>query len=759
MTSPTIPGPVDSALLRRACDDARAQVRRGLLEGASGWQLCGDFSAAVRREVGTALEAGLEGWDPDMGRVALLEIGSLARDQLCPFADVDLVVLCEASLEEDPRFEGWMRGVLHPLWDAGVKLTSVVQTPEAWLDAAATDLSLCTALLDARTLAGDEALLASVQATARARFMGDRRLGLLMRVRADMERRFTRYGGTVYTVEPDLKSGAGGTRDLAALQWAFSATYGSADFDTLVNRGVLRRRSANVLTEASEVLLRLRCALHLAAGRGQDRLVFQYQDVLLPLLGAAEADGPEEITVAAIERYMQAFHNAANLALRFGRREFRRCLPPRLGPRLDRRIDERFRAVDHRLVYDGAAVFAETPALALQALTIARDHGLSVGARAVDAIVDGAGDPRAARLSSDPEAHRWFMNLLTDPRDAGAPTPLERCHEYGLLERVVPEFAPCRSRMQYESFHAYTVDQHSLYVVEFLKSLVRGEYRKDYPLATAVHLGIDDPRPLYLAALMHDAGKPHGDQCEVGATLALQVATRLGFAPDTAARVAKLVAMHLEMPMLSQRRDLGDAALIRGFAQQVGDRRLLSELYLLSLADMAAVGPGYLSSWKATLLDELYLLAAAHLSGEVHRRSLGQRSRADEPEGLPERYYALYDLGMRQTHRALLDRMRANDTQVALDVRSGAGGVLRLTVAARDQPGLLAHIAAELDEVGVEVREEAPTTLLPLRRSVWHLAMAPSQARVLWHPPRWPSMQRWTGILNVSVPVTVPSPM
>ncbi len=726
VTPPPHAAPNETAQLSAQLDAAREAVREALRSDARGFTIVGDYSATLRTLLTRVVARAMRSWDETLCAVSVLETGSLARDELCPYADIDLVVLCARPLDGEESFAHWMRDLLHPLWDCGLKITSVAQTPDAWFDGCASDLSLCTSLVDARVVGGDDSMLDTLRARMMHAFAGERRLGLLMRLREEMERRFVRYGGTVYKLEPDLKLGAGGLRDLASLRWAFALTYNTGSLPTLVSRSILRKRSSQVLEASANVLLELRCALHLAAGRAQDRLVFRYQDGLPAILGDADEDASDEVTVAAIESFMQRFHEAANLSLRFGRREFRRCLPPRLGPRLDRRIDERFRAVDHRLVHDGWASFAESPALGLQAIAMARDHGLSIGARAVDSIVDGAGDPRSSRMAEDPEAHRWFLNVLTDPKDGGSPTPLERCHEYGLLERVIPEFGPCRGRMQHESFHAYTVDQHSLYVVEFLKALVRGEYRKDYSLGTAVHLGIDDPRPLYLAALLHDVGKPHGDQCDVGASLALQVATRLGFSADDAQRTARLVALHLEMPTLSQRRDLSDPMLIRGFAQQVGERRFLSELYLLSIADMSAVAPDYLSSWKATLLDELYLLTAAELSGEVHRRSLGQRARGDEPEGLPERYYALYDVTLRRAHRAMLERVHEEGTRVVMDVRAGAGGLLRVTVAARDQPGLLAHIAAEFDEVGLEVLAadvfpvpgEAPAALDVFRVSV-----------------------------------------
>ena len=283
----------DPQRLRARLDTARAQLGRDLGEGRPGRALTAAFSHAIRDLLVEAVGPSVRAWDPAHGRLCVVEIGSIARDQLCPHADVDLVVLCERSHGEDEAFAGWMRGLLHPLWDGGVKIKSVVQTPEGWLEGCVDDLSQCTALLDARPLAGDMELLTSTQETHRERFTGDRRLGTLLRLRGDMERRFVHGGGTVLRNEPDLKTGAGGTRDLAALRWAFLATYGTADHDDLVARGVLRKRSARLLGQAQDVITRLRCGLHLVAGRSQDRLVFQYQDDLGGHLGLA-ADGAED---------------------------------------------------------------------------------------------------------------------------------------------------------------------------------------------------------------------------------------------------------------------------------------------------------------------------------------------------------------------------------------------------------------------------------------------------------------------------------
>ncbi|EDM73570.1 UTP-GlnB uridylyltransferase, GlnD, partial [Plesiocystis pacifica SIR-1] len=479
---------------------------------------------------------------------------------------------------------------------------------------------------------------------------------------------------------------------------------------------------------ARDVLLRLRAALHLVAGRTQDRLNFQYQEGVPAVLGLLpeEAGGPGEsarlddaVLVAAIEACMQDYYRAASDVRRYGSRVFARCQPPRSGAEEQRRIDERFHTDGDRLFTYGRNPFASSPVLGLEALVIARDRNLRPSGPLLDGLLDcTAAIPEGdTRLAEDPAAQARFLDLLVDTRDVGAPTPLERVHDVGYLERLVPEFAASRGRMQHEGFHVYTVDQHSLYAVEFLKAVARGEHRRDYPMATVVHLNVESPEVLYLSTLLHDAGKPFGDQCAEGARIARLAAARAGLGETDRERCALLVQEHQTMPMLSQKRDLSDPLLVREFAELVGDRRTLDELYLVSLADMANVSPDYLTSWKLSLLDELYLRAAARISElESGARKAGRTTRRrpqeSEPEGLPERYYSLYDQEMRREHRRLLDALAergeadaisgAPPSTVLVEVAVSTGA-LRVTVVTPDRPGLLALLTGSFAELGLTV--------------------------------------------------------
>jgi len=337
-----------------------------------------------------------------------------------------------------------------------------------------------------------------------------------------------------------------------------------------------------------------------------------------------------------------------------------------------------------------------------RALARARDHHVPLAGETFDAIAEAFAVPAAVGLGDDVRSHTAFFELLVNTDDVEHPSAMELASELGLLEAVVPEFGEIRGRMQHDTYHVYTVDQHTLAALTMLKRIARGDHNKDYPLATSLQLEMDDLRVLYLATLVHDTGKATGrDQCESGAEIAWATARRLGLSDTDVERCSMLVAEHLSMPLISQKRDLSDTQLIADFARRVGSPRGLAELYLLSLVDTASVRPGNLTGWKLALLDELYLLARAHMRRGT-TRGRHQEPAEDEPVGMPARYRSLFDADLRNQHGALVQRMLGQGESVALELHVAAGA-LRLTLAALDRPGLLAQTAAALCEVGIEV--------------------------------------------------------
>lgn len=696
---------VEASLARTRIDDARARLRERLATERDGTALLADYSSAVERTVAELAGEALTDVSPQAGRLVLLAVGALARAELGPHSDLDLVLLTEREDDPESVIDEVVRRVSHPLWDAGLRANVLVHTPDAWLAGAADDLTLCTELLDARPVAGAEALSSELREQAQRRFFGDARATFLQRIEEENRERHARYGSTVHLVEPDLKQGPGGFRDWSATRWCLLATHGTADFAVLQEQGHVGPRLAALLEAALRSLLWLRAALQLSAKRGQDRLVFQYQELIPPLVGLLPAEPVEDAQlVSAIEEAMQIYFRAAHDMHRYGARVRARCQPARLAPLAEpRRLDERFAVSDGQLVLTDPDAFLESPVLALEALALSRSHDVELSGETFDAIAEAAGTPASTRLEHEPEAQRRLLDLLVEPEDMGRPSALDLCNELRLIERCVPEWGPIRGRMQHDTYHVYTVDRHTLNAVGMLKRIARGEHNKDYPLATALHLGIDDPTVLYLSTLVHDAGKAEeGDQCETGGVIARRVAERAGFGPAEVDRCAMLVAEHLSMPLLSQKRDLSDPLLIAEFGDRIADRRTLAELYLLSLVDMASVRPGNLNSWKLTLLDELYLLTCAYLRRGNRRQSVTRIARPDEPEGMPDRYYSLYERELRTGHFALAERLHSEQRRVLLEL-TPASGSLRLTMVARDRPGLLAHAAAVFDEFGVEV--------------------------------------------------------
>jgi [protein-PII] uridylyltransferase len=688
----------------RRLEAARAELRQALRAGTGGAALSSRYSNAVADLVVQMSSTKLEEAQARFGPLGLGAIGALARRELGPHSDVDLVLVSPVTRDGEPEFDAFVRSLVHPLWDAGLRANLGVHEPQTWLAQAEDDLTLCTALLDVRPLLGHAPAFDALRDEAFARWFGDHREPFLERLRDEVAERHQRYGGTVFLVEPDLKYGPGGLRDLAVVQWCLLATHGTMDLVELAREEVIRPRMAALISSSRDTLLRLRAALQVAADRAQDRLVFQYQELLPPVLGlVGEGPIPDDALVRAVEAAMQEYYRAARDLLRYGRRLCERCRPETPASQIEpRRIDERFAIAGGKLTHDAADSFVDTPVLALEALTLARDHAVELSGSTFDAIAEAAGMASADSLAEEPEAQRRFVDLLCNADDVGTPTVLELCNELRLLERIVPEFGPIRGRMQHDSHHVYTVDQHTMGAIDMLKRIARGEYNKDYPLATALHLQLDDPRVLYLATLVHDTGKAEaGDQCETGAVIARTVATRVGLAPDEVERCALLVGEHLTMPLLSQKRDLSDPLLIEEFAETVGGGPALEELYLLSLVDTAQVRPGNLTAWKLTLLDELYLLTSAYLR---RGRLLGKQrtKRIGEPAGMPDRYYSLYHLEMRRHHAGLIDRLLGDERAAVVELEQGSGA-LRLTLVARDRPGLLAQAVAILDDHGVDI--------------------------------------------------------
>ena len=686
--------------------------------------------------------------------VALAAVGTFGRGAVALRSDVDVRLVVRPGAKNREAASRLADALLYPLWDAGLSVGhQVVDTSEA-LDLAQTDLATATSLLDLRAIAGDASILAEIEERAYAGLFSEGELARFVeRLEEEAASRHARFGGSLYLLEPEVKAGAGGLRDLDIGRWAARARYRTRDsdgnatgtWDALVRVGVLVSREAQEIGRAEEFLWRVRNRLHWHAGRKSDRLTFDQQESIAIEMGygkgsaspdqRGEPDGGEahgeaqEERAAAAERFMQDYFGHARVVSRARDSLLLRATPPRRrGRPVEIDLGNGVRLFDGHVTIDPAAL-PDDPALALRAYMACVHKKAPILPFARDTIARSTADADwSAKLRASPEAARLFVELLCTVREV----PLKRgsiageLHEVGLLLAMIPEFAPVTGRVHHDVYHVYTVDVHSVAAVDALRALCRGENAHDRPLASRLAAEIARPAPLFLATLLHDVGKGYPDASGsrknhsiTGAELCDSILPRLGVSADDAAEVRALVRDHLLMYHVATRRDLDDPTTTKDFCAQLRGREGLRDLYLLTVCDLTTTSPTAMTSWKARMLDELYFASDASFGGEdsfdVARLqrvkdaaiAVWQSKRSDLEAflaSMPERYLLSNAPEAICAHaRVALDRARERRAVQAALVPSRHPEVSELCVVADDAPGLLARIAAAITASRLEV--------------------------------------------------------
>jgi [protein-PII] uridylyltransferase len=675
--------------------------------------------------------------------LALVATGGWGRQEVCPHSDIDFILLGPGAAADAARRVA--DRLLYPLWDAGVRVGHAVRTPRDAAHLAGQDLSTATALLDLRHVAGQEALTRELARTARQVIApGGNANGFVNRLAADAQRRRDKFGDSLYLLEPNLKHGVGALRDLDTAMWAAKARWSIRTPAELVPSGQLSSRQARLLGEALDFLLMLRTRLQLQAGRPLDQLTFEIQEAVAPRLypDARLPEGDIRPAVApAVEALMQRYYLHARDVSRLSARVLEMArVPARHQPRI-RRIDSSFLLFNGKLAFTDPRVLRERPSEMVRLFRVALDHDVPIYGHTKELIAEHL-DGNEQVLTGDPAAARHFLDALVDPRDHGQPSLLEQMHQIGILNAIMPEFAPCTCRVQHDLYHVYTVDEHQLLTVAMLKRLARGELAEAHPTATAALAEVAQPHALYLGTLLHDVGKPLGKgHAEKGARLTRTIAERLRMSAGEVDTAEFLVRQHLTMAHLSQRRDLADPEVIERFAHRVGGEQRLIELYLCTMCDTAMTAPGNLSAWKEQLLEELFHRARRFLRGEAEAEQKEmaeqlQKTRervcelltraepaagADDPPapalrsvadveadlaGVDERLFA--SLSARQMVRlvklAWMYQEREPSAPAVIDVAYyPLKGHSELSVVSEDRHGLLAAIAAALAASRIDV--------------------------------------------------------
>jgi [protein-PII] uridylyltransferase len=727
--------------------EARARAARGLADGtvsgiALAHQLTSDIDGIVTRLAAAELSAA-SGPTSAIGRVAMLATGGFGRREFAPYSDLDLIFLFER--EPDEAGQQLAQRILHPLWDARLDAGHAVRSWDEALELPDSDLTAATALLDARFVAGDVEMAAEFLQAYRGRVAGSSPGSLVARLIDEQQRRHSRFGDTIFLLEPDLKSGPGGVRDLCAGRWAAFARFGTGDPYALRDLGQMSPRQAAAFETARDWLLKLRIAVHLEAGRRQDQLRFDLQEKVAPRLyrHVPIAAGDVRSAVApAVEALMHDFQRHARTISRETtrllsrasadpqRRPIERRLPAQdsdgTGANTEGGLDSSFIERDGALEVIEPSVFERRPSEMLRIFQVAIERDRPIGLRTTDLISEQAAHGAEA-LRRDPDSAVRFLTVLTDTRDEATPSRLEQMNDLGLLAALMPEWEPITGRVQHDVYHIYTVDQHSLYSVAMLKALARREHAKAFPWPTEEVAHIHHPVSLYLATLLHDVGKGIGKNHSIkGAVLAATIAGRLGLSADDVKRVEFLVREHLTMGHTSQRRDLDDPELIAHFARLCEDEETLRDLFLITFVDLYCVGPGNLTSWKDELLRDLfqrtrvYLRRGPDLLTAERAQAARRRKREackklslspDDPRvaailgGLPDRYFVENSATQVARHVQLLSGRQG---ACGLDVIPQRGkSYVELVVVADDVPGLLAKITGVLFANKLDIMDAA----------------------------------------------------
>ncbi len=537
----------------------------------------------------------------------LAAVGGYGRGELYPGSDVDLLILL--PVPPAAADASAIEALVAALWDLGLEPGHSVRTIAECETEASADITVETALLESRWLAGSRSLMKQFEAAMAARLDAG---AFFQAKRVEMQQRHARYQDTPYALEPNAKESPGGLRDLQVILWMARAAGFGQNWRAVARAGLLTSSEARDLRRAEQAFKRLRIELHLLTERREDRLLFDLQPALAEVYGIKST-----ATRRASELLMQRYYWAARLVTQLNVILVQN-IEERLFPRPDsdaRAIDEDFRSLHERLDIIREDCFERKPQLLLRAFLVMQQHpelsGMS--ARTLRAIWHSR-HRIDAQFRRNPVNRKLFLQILQQPR--GIVHELRRMTMLNILPRYLPVFRRIVGQMQHDLFHVYTVDQHILTVIRNLRRFTMPEHASEYPLASQLMAGLDRHWLLYVAALFHDIAKGRGgDHSELGARDVRRFAHEHGLAPEDAELAEFLVREHLAMSNVAQKRDLSDPEVINAFAQKVGDQRRLSALYLLTVADIRGTSPKVWNAWKGKLLEDLYRLTLNALGG------------------------------------------------------------------------------------------------------------------------------------------------
>ena len=661
-------------------------------------------------------------------RMAIIATGGYGRGLLAPFSDVDLLFLL--PYKQTPWGESVIEHVLYLLWDLGLKVGHATRTVEQSLKLARSDMTIRTALLDSRLILGDEELFSDLLRRFQREVVTGTARQFVEAKLAERDERHRRSGASRYRVEPNIKDGKGGLRDLHTLHWLAKYLYGDGISLRAVEASVFTADEFATFRKCEDFLWTVRCHLHFLTGRPEERLTFDVQQAMSERLGYRRRGG-----LRAVERFMKHYFLVAKdvgdlTTVLCAALEIEQVKPSPsitqlfspLGWRTRRQIraTSDFRIDNGRLNVANAEVFKRDPVNLIRFFATAEETGTFYHPDAVRLLrqslrlIDD-------NLRNDPEANRIFIGLLCSDRN---PEPtLRRMNEAGVLGRFVPEFGKVVSMMQFNMYHHYTVDEHLIRTVGVLSDIEHGEAAEPHPLSTAIIKGIQYRRALYVAAFLHDIAKGRDeDHSLVGTRIARTLCPRLGLDPAETETVAWLVQQHLVMSSIAFTRDISDPQTVRDFANVVQSPERLKLLLVLTVADIRAVGPSAWNGWKGQLLRGLYyetepVVAGGHSQLASRERIIAAQAAfrsamADWPtedvERFVDRHYP--DYWLRTETRKVVEHAKlvrsaeaAGETLASHFTTDAFTAITELSLFAPNHPRLLALFAGACASAGANI--------------------------------------------------------
>lgn len=651
--------------------------------------------------------------------LTLTAIGGYGRGELNPYSDIDLMFLY--SGKNQARVEDIAQKLLYFLWDMRLDVGYSVRTLQDCVEMAAADLTVRTALLDARVISGSRLLFKDFGKVMLTQILSKRSDSFIKEKVAELAKRREKYGSSVYLLEPNVKESEGGLRDLHTALWVAKIKYKISDVHELIVKGVLTEEEVFAFGEALSYLWRIRNELHFHAGRKNDQLTFDAQ------INLARFFGYENVgKTLAVEEFMRDYYLHANRVEHLASSLVAKCSQREegalkiIGYFIRRHIGDGFYIIKGELVIPDETVIQKEPARLMKVFEYAQKHGVAISVN-VKSLIRKNLHLINDKFRRSKDVNQSFFAILRS--DKGACETLKSMHHLEFLNRFIPEFGNIYCKVQHDLYHIYTVDTHSLFAVEEIEKLLRGDRAGELPLLTQIAREVDKRELLILGVLFHDIGKGEGGgHAEKGADMIPTIARRMGLCKEDSERLEFMVRNHLLMAHIAQRRDLHDDKMIIQFAQQMEKSENLKMLYLLTYADIRAVGTDVWTEWKAMLLQELYEKSFNVLErGDFHQEARSERVRKVKRmviELLDDEYpmAAVKEELKAMTNRHLLSNppaVIAGHVKLLLGLEhekiitridhEPEGGYSNFTICTLDVPGLFSMITGVMAANGINI--------------------------------------------------------